>query len=129
MQDAADHATVVHAIFAAHIRRQVRLDLTPLLIAQPKQVVPHPNASRITKQRNHQLIQPTMTLLSVGPRTLVANIAKRLKLLAYNFLSFYADFVLFRFGVGCFPAQMLCRFQLLLIASSNYATAIGAGFP
>jgi hypothetical protein len=36
MQDAADHATVVHTILAAHICRQVRRDLAPLLIAQPK---------------------------------------------------------------------------------------------
>jgi hypothetical protein len=36
VQDAADHATVVHPIFAANVRRQMRLDLTPLLIAQPE---------------------------------------------------------------------------------------------
>ncbi len=67
MQNAADHAPVVHPILAAHVRRQLRLDLTPLLIAQLKQVVPHSIASRITEQRNHQPIQLTMTLLGFGP--------------------------------------------------------------
>jgi hypothetical protein len=36
MQDAADHTAVVYAIFAAHIRRQMWLDLPPLIVAQPK---------------------------------------------------------------------------------------------
>src|SRR5665213_2492546 len=45
VQNATDHTPVVHAILAAHIRRQMRPDLTPLLITQPKQVVPHPIAS------------------------------------------------------------------------------------
>jgi hypothetical protein len=44
MQDAADHATVVHTILAAHVCRQMRLDLTPLFIAQPKQVASHLSA-------------------------------------------------------------------------------------
>jgi hypothetical protein len=36
MQDAADHAAVIHAIFAAHICRQMWFDLSPLIVAQPK---------------------------------------------------------------------------------------------
>jgi hypothetical protein len=39
--DATDHPAVVDAILAAHIRRQMWLDLPPLLIAQPKQIAPH----------------------------------------------------------------------------------------
>jgi hypothetical protein len=42
MQNTADHATVVHPIFTAHVRWQVRRDMPPLLVAQPKQVAPHP---------------------------------------------------------------------------------------
>jgi hypothetical protein len=41
MQDAADDATIVHPVLAAYICRQMRLDLPPLLIVQPKQVAPH----------------------------------------------------------------------------------------
>jgi len=49
MQDAANHAPVVYPRLAAHIRRQMRLDLPPLLIAQPKQIAPHLSGSRIKK--------------------------------------------------------------------------------
>jgi hypothetical protein len=41
VQDAADHPAVVDPLLAAHVRRQMWLDLPPLLIAQPKQVAPH----------------------------------------------------------------------------------------
>jgi hypothetical protein len=41
MHDTADHAAIIHPLLAAHVRRQVRLNLTPLLVAQPKQVAPH----------------------------------------------------------------------------------------
>jgi hypothetical protein len=41
MQDAADHPPIIHPILATNVGRQVRLDLTPLLIAQPKQVASH----------------------------------------------------------------------------------------
>jgi hypothetical protein len=41
MQDPANHPTVVHALFAAHIRRQKRFDLPPLLVAEPKQIASH----------------------------------------------------------------------------------------
>jgi len=59
MQDTANHAAVVHTLLAANISGQVRLDLTPLLIAQPKQVATHPNASEsrsngITNRFNRQ---------------------------------------------------------------------------
>jgi len=41
MKDAADHATVVHTILAAYVRRQIRLDLPPLIVTQPKQIASH----------------------------------------------------------------------------------------
>jgi hypothetical protein len=41
MQDAADHSPIVHALFAAYVRRQKRLDLLPLLVAEPKQIASH----------------------------------------------------------------------------------------
>jgi hypothetical protein len=36
MNDAADHPTIIHPFDATNIRGQTRLNLKPLLIAQPK---------------------------------------------------------------------------------------------
>jgi hypothetical protein len=41
VQDAADDPPVIHPILAAYIRRQKRLDLLPLFVAQPKQIASH----------------------------------------------------------------------------------------
>jgi hypothetical protein len=41
MYDAADHAPVVHPLLAAHVGRQMRLDPTPLFVAQPKEIPAH----------------------------------------------------------------------------------------
>jgi len=41
MHDAADNPPIVHSINPSHIRRQMKLDLLPLLIAQPKQILAH----------------------------------------------------------------------------------------
>jgi hypothetical protein len=41
MKDAADHAAVIHPILAAYIRRQIRRDLPPLIVTQPKQIASH----------------------------------------------------------------------------------------
>jgi hypothetical protein len=41
MEDAADHATIIHSWLASHVLRQMRLNLPPLFIVQPKQVAPH----------------------------------------------------------------------------------------
>jgi hypothetical protein len=44
--DAADNAAIVLPLDSAHIRRQVRFDPLPLLVAQPKQISAHdPNPS------------------------------------------------------------------------------------
>ncbi len=40
MHDAADDATVIHPLDAPHVRRQLRFNPLPLLIAQPKQTPP-----------------------------------------------------------------------------------------
>jgi hypothetical protein len=45
MQDAADHAAIIHPILAAYVRRQMRLDPSPLLVVQPKQVASHDRCS------------------------------------------------------------------------------------
>src|SRR5215831_12029035 len=41
MQDAADHPSIVRPLFAAHVRRQKWLNLSPLFVAEPKQVASH----------------------------------------------------------------------------------------
>jgi uncharacterized protein len=51
MHDAADNSAIVRPLDAPDIRRQVRFDPLPLLIAQPKQVVAHdPNPLPKTNQ-------------------------------------------------------------------------------
>jgi hypothetical protein len=47
MHDATDNAPIVCTFDTSHIRRQMRLNPLPLLIAQPKQVLAHgPNPSK-----------------------------------------------------------------------------------
>jgi hypothetical protein len=41
MHDATDNAPIVCTLDASHIRRQMRLNPLPLLIAQPKKVLSH----------------------------------------------------------------------------------------
>jgi hypothetical protein len=41
VHNAADDAAIVHPLDAPYIRRQLRFDPIPLLIAQPKQVPAH----------------------------------------------------------------------------------------
>jgi hypothetical protein len=65
MQDAADHAAIIHAILAAYVRRQMRLDPLPLLVVQPKQVASHDLCS--PPAENHYPIQPSSVLLSFDP--------------------------------------------------------------
>jgi hypothetical protein len=70
MQDAADHAPIIRALLAAHIRRQKRLDLSPLLVAQPEQIASHHSPDSINRTReskNHQPIRRSTDLLSFDP--------------------------------------------------------------
>jgi hypothetical protein len=41
MHDPTDDASIIDPFHATNIRRQMRLDPTPLLVAQPKQVRAH----------------------------------------------------------------------------------------
>jgi hypothetical protein len=41
MDYAAGDPPIVHPVDAPHIRRQMRFDPLPLLVAQPKQILPH----------------------------------------------------------------------------------------
>jgi hypothetical protein len=40
-RNSADDAAIIHAIDTAHIRRQMRLDPRPLLVAQPEEISAH----------------------------------------------------------------------------------------
>jgi hypothetical protein len=66
MHDAADDSAIVRPLDAPDIRRQVRFDPLPLLIAQPKQVVAHdPNPLPKT---NQDRIVRAEKLMSSDPR-------------------------------------------------------------
>ena len=41
MHDAADDAAIIHPIDTSDIRRQMRFDPVPLLVAEPEQVLAH----------------------------------------------------------------------------------------
>jgi len=41
MHDPADDPAIVYPLDAAHIPRQIRLNSSPLLVAQPKQILAH----------------------------------------------------------------------------------------
>jgi hypothetical protein len=41
MHDPADDAAIVHPLNTTNIRWQMRLNPSPLLVAQPKQISPH----------------------------------------------------------------------------------------
>ena len=67
MHDAADDAPIVHLLNASRVRRQMRFDTPPLLIAQPKQVPAHdPNPFQKT---NQDRIVRAEKLMSSDPRT------------------------------------------------------------
>ena len=46
MHDATDNPTIIDTLDAAYIGRQMRLDPSPLLIAQPKQIPAHDPAPK-----------------------------------------------------------------------------------
>jgi hypothetical protein len=68
MQNAADHAAIIHALLAPHISRKVRLNPSPLFVIQPKQVAPHPLlCSESAPEANQQPIHATTNLLGSDP--------------------------------------------------------------
>jgi hypothetical protein len=84
MHDAADDAAVVRPLDAPYIRRQMRLDPSPLLIAQPKQVpahnpdpLPKTNQDRIVRAKKLMSSDPSCPdnhrLLHWGPSWIVSD--------------------------------------------------------
>ena len=62
--DPADHAAVVCSLDAAHIRRQMRFNPSPLPVAQPEQIPAH----RSSPNTNQYRIVPAERLMSSDPR-------------------------------------------------------------
>ncbi len=81
MHDATDNAPIVCALDASHIRRQTRLNPIPLLIAQPKQVLPHgPDPpKRIRHTWNQDCFAPAAKLMSSHPSNRFLNVKHRLQ--------------------------------------------------
>jgi hypothetical protein len=50
MQNAADHTPVIDALLASYVCWQMRLDPTPLLVTEPKQIASHLPAPESSKQ-------------------------------------------------------------------------------
>jgi hypothetical protein len=67
MKDAADHAPIVHTILAPYIRRQIGLDLLPLIVTQPKQIASHLSSSRITELRESSTDSVANAFIGCGP--------------------------------------------------------------
>ena len=79
MHDATDNAPIVCTLDASHIRRQTRLNPLPLLIAQPKQVLPHgPDPpKRIRYTWNQDCFATAAKLMSSHPSPCVRGMAAR----------------------------------------------------
>jgi hypothetical protein len=67
MHDAADDAAVVRPLDAPYIRRQMRFDPSPLLVAQPKQVLAH-NSDPLPTTNQDRIVR-AKKLMSSDPRT------------------------------------------------------------
>jgi len=77
MHDTADDAAIIRPLDPAHIRRQMRFDPLPLLIAKPKQVSGHdPNPLPKT---NQDRIVRAEKLISSDPKTKSATISARMR--------------------------------------------------
>jgi len=72
VHDAADDAAIVRPLDAPYIRRQVRFDPIPLLIAQPKQVPAH-DPDPLPKTNQNRIVGPEK-LMSSDPSTTLADL-------------------------------------------------------
>jgi hypothetical protein len=70
MHDPADDPTIIDPLYAPNIRRQMRLNPSPLLVAQPKQVRAHdpdPLPKRIRIVWNQDYPASALKLMSSDP--------------------------------------------------------------
>ena len=75
MHDPADDPAIVYPLDAAHIPRQIRPNSSPLLVAQPKQILAHdpdpfPKTNQDRILRAQKLIRMT---ISFGPTIIRAS--------------------------------------------------------
>ena len=75
MHGAADDAAVVRPLDAPYIRRQMRFDPYPLLVAQPKQVPAH-NPDPLPTTNQDRIVR-AKKLMSSDPSTIVASLYNR----------------------------------------------------
>ena len=78
VNDAADDPTIVGPLHSAHIRRQMRLNTFPLLIAQPEQISAHQSSPNTNQYR----IVSAERLMSFDPSTRFPKFVIRLRILA-----------------------------------------------
>jgi len=69
MHDTADDAAVIRPLDAPYIRRQMRFDPSPLLVAQPKQVPAH-NPDPLPKTNQDRIVR-AKKLMSSDPSLLM----------------------------------------------------------
>jgi hypothetical protein len=74
----ADDAAIIRPLDASNIRRQVRFDPLPLLIAQPKQVLAH-DQNPLPKENQNRIVR-LKELMSSDPRSRRAEPTTRGKL-------------------------------------------------
>jgi hypothetical protein len=74
MHDPADDPAIVYPLDAAHIPRQIRPNSSPLLVAQPKQILAHDpdpfpktNQDRILRAQKLMSFDPSYRLISTMP--------------------------------------------------------------
>jgi hypothetical protein len=73
MHDPADNPAIVNPLHTANIGRQMRLNLSPLLVAQPKQIpahdpdpLPKTNQDRIVRLETLMSFDPSWHLSCLG---------------------------------------------------------------
>src|SRR5690348_3097112 len=67
MHDPADDPAIVYPLDAAHIPRQIRPNSSPLLVAQPKQILAH-DPDPLPKTNQDRILRAQM-LMSFDPRS------------------------------------------------------------
>jgi hypothetical protein len=68
MHDPADDPAIVYPLDAAHIPRQIRPNSSPLLVAQPKQILAH-DPDPLPKTNQDRILRAQM-LMSFDPSSL-----------------------------------------------------------
>ena len=76
MHNATDDPSIVHPLHSPHIRRQVKFNPLPLLIAEPKQVVAH-DPNPLPKTNQDRIVSAEKLMSSNPSMTSVAEISAK----------------------------------------------------